>query len=86
LEANYIALGLANLVTTLSPQRFILGGGVMKQAQLFPLVRAELLRVLNGYVQSPVLLEAIDEYVVPPALEDRAGVLGAIALAAQSYT
>ena len=86
LEAHYIALGLANLVTTLSPKRFILGGGVMKQAQLFPLVRAELLRVLNGYVQSPTLLEGIDQYVVSPALEDRAGVLGAIALAAQSYT
>ncbi len=86
LEAHYIALGLANLVTTLSPKRFILGGGVMKQAQLFPMVRAELLRVLNGYVQSATLLESIEEYVVPPALDDRAGVLGAIALAAQSYT
>lgn len=86
LEAHYIALGLANLVTTLSPQRLILGGGVMKQAHLFPMVRRELLSVLNGYVQSAALLEHTDEYVVPPALGDRAGVLGALALAQQSYT
>ena len=30
---------LVNLVCTLSPQRIVLGGGVMEQAQLFPLIR-----------------------------------------------
>ena len=81
LEAHYIALGLANLIYTLSPQRIVLGGGVMAQAQLFPLIRAEVPRLLNGYVQSPAIIEHADEYIVPPALGDRAGVLGAIALA-----
>ena len=81
LEARYLALGVANLVLTLSPQRVILGGGVMQQAHLFPRVRAEVLRLLNRYVPLPALGEEIDAYLVPPALGDRAGVLGALALA-----
>ncbi len=83
LQAHYLALGLVNLILTLSPQRIILGGGVMQQAQLFPLVRRRVLALLNGYVQSPRLLEDIDAYIVPPALGNRAGVLGALALAQQ---
>ena len=81
LEARYIGLGLANWVCTLSPRRIIIGGGVFQQAQLFPLVRAELRRILNGYVQARALLEDVDSYVVPPGLGNRAGVLGALALA-----
>mgnify|MGYP000919812221 FL=1 len=84
LEAHYLALGLVNFIVTLSPQRIILGGGVMAQAQLFPLVRRRVLELLNGYVQSPRLLEQIDMYIVPPALGRRAGVLGALALARQA--
>jgi fructokinase len=81
LEAHYVALALQCFVCTLSPQRIILGGGVMAQPQLWPLVRAETQRLLNGYVQSPAILEAIDSYIVPPALGAQAGVLGALALA-----
>ena len=81
LEAHYLAQGLANLVLSLSPQRLILGGGVMEQAQLFPLIRAEVRRLLNGYIQSPWLEDRLDEYIVPPGLGARAGVLGALALA-----
>jgi fructokinase len=83
LEASYLASGLANFVLTLSPQRIVLGGGVMERRQLFPLVRRGVLELLNGYVQSPGLLEDIDGYIVPPALGSRAGVLGALALAQQ---
>lgn len=81
LEAHYLALGLHSIVTILSPQRVIMGGGVMDQAHLFPLVRRKLQESLNGYIHKAVILERIDEYVVPPALGSRAGVLGAIALA-----
>lgn len=85
LEAHYIALALQNLITTLSPRKIILGGGVMQQMQLFATIRAETLHLLNGYVQSPTILEHIDEYIVPPGLGNRAGVLGAIAIAQQLY-
>jgi fructokinase len=81
LEAEYLALGLVNFTCTLSPQRIIMGGGVMQQAHLFPLVRRRVLELLNGYLQAPAILDHIDEYIVPPALGNRAGVLGAIALA-----
>ncbi len=81
LEAHYIALGVVNLVCILSPQRVILGGGVMQQAQLFPMIRSEVQQLLNGYVKAEAILERIDAYIVPPALDDHAGVKGAIALA-----
>jgi fructokinase len=81
LEAHYLALGLVNFICTLSPQRIVLGGGVMQQKQLFPMIRARVVELLNDYVQSPQILDEIDAYVVPPGLGTRAGVVGAIALA-----
>lgn len=81
LEAHYLALGLANLIYTLSPQRIILGGGIMQQMQLFQMVRRNVQQLLGKYLQVPAVLEQIDQYIVPAALGSRAGVLGAIALA-----
>jgi fructokinase len=81
LEAEYLALALVNFICTLSPRRIIMGGGVMAQPQLFPMVRRRVEALLNGYVQVPQILEEIDDYIVPPGLGNRAGVLGAIALA-----
>lgn len=83
LEAHYLALALHTFVCTLSPERIILGGGVMEQMQLFPLIRRQVVDYLNGYVQSPAILEEIDNYIVPPGLGNRAGVLGAFAQAQQ---
>ena len=83
LEAHYLALGLVNFICTLSPQRIIMGGGVMQQQQLFPLVRREVQELLGGYIQVAMIGEQIDDYIVPPKLGNRAGVLGAIALAQQ---
>lgn len=81
LEAHYIALAMQSFICTLSPARIILGGGVMQQQHLFPMIRAEVIKLLNGYVQSPAILQNIDSYIVPPGLGGRAGVFGAIALA-----
>lgn len=81
LEAHYLALAVVNFVCTLSPQRVILGGGVMNQRQLFPMIRAGVRELLSGYIPTRQILEGIDEYIVPPALGERAGILGAIALA-----
>jgi fructokinase len=81
LEAQYLAFGLTNLVVVVSPQRIILGGGVMENALLFPLVRRKVQELLNGYVKMPSIMEDIDHYIVPPGLGKRSGVLGAIALA-----
>ncbi|RYZ07705.1 MAG: ROK family protein [Myxococcales bacterium] len=81
LQARYIASALTTLVLVLSPQRLILGGGVMQAAQLFPLARGHLRRSLNGYVQAEALAAGIDSYLVPPGLGQHAGIAGAFALA-----
>ncbi len=81
LEAEYLALGVVNVICTLSPQRIILGGGVMKQPGLLPLVHRRVGELLARYLDVSELRDAIDEYVVLPALGDRAGVLGALELA-----
>ncbi|MEP6644133.1 MAG: ROK family protein [Acidobacteriaceae bacterium] len=85
LEARYLALGLANWVLTLSPKRILLGGGVMQQEQLFPLIRKELSEILNGYVRAKALISGLDEYVVPPRFTGLAGVLGGLVLAEQAF-
>jgi fructokinase len=81
LQAEYLALGLTNVIATLSPQRLILGGGVMKQPTLFPRIRAHVQQLAAGYFDAPEFGEQIDGYVVAPALGDMAGVLGALELA-----
>lgn len=80
-EAHYIALALHSYICTLSPRKIILGGGVMQQEHLFPMIRSETRRLLNGYVKSPAILEDIENMIVPPGLGGQAGVLGAVALA-----
>lgn len=82
--ASLMALGLMNLTLTLSPQRIILGGGVMHQYHLFPMIQEELQRMLNGYVQTRELMEGIEHFVVPPGLGDNAGLLGSLALGKQA--
>jgi fructokinase len=83
LEADYIAQALSNYVMTLSPQRIIIGGGVGSLAHLLPKVQKRTRELINGYVQSPAILENIETYIVNPGLGNRSGVLGAIALAEQ---
>jgi fructokinase len=81
LEAEYLALGVATWIYTLSPERIILGGGVMQQMHLFPLIRQRVRELLNDYIQAAETRDGIDAYIVAPELGGDAGVLGAIALA-----
>jgi fructokinase len=81
LEAHYLALGLVNLTVTLSPQRILLGGGVMQQPHLFEMVRKEFKRLLNDYVRHSEVGEHLHRFIQPPALSNRAGVLGTLVLA-----
>jgi fructokinase len=83
IEADYIASALMNYILTLSPKKIILGGGVMQREFLFPRVRNRVRQLLNGYVSSKVVLEQIDQYIVPPELGNQSGSMGAIALAMQ---
>lgn len=80
LEADYIAKALVNYILILSPERIVLGGGVMHQEQLFPLIRKKTAEYLNGYIQTEEL-KNLDTYIVPPSLNDNQGVLGCLKLA-----
>lgn len=80
LEAFYIASAVTNYILTYSPQKIILWGGVMHQEQLFDMVRTQVKKMLNGYVDSPMILDKIEEYIVKPQLGEDPGILGAIKL------
>lgn len=84
IEADYLGQLCASLVATLSPQRIVMGGGVMSQSRLLPLVRARLNHWLGGYIDRQEIRLETDRYVVAPGLGDNAGVLGALALAMEA--
>ena len=82
LVADAIAQMLHALVLAAAPRRILIGGGVMSgQPHLFPAVRTRLRASLNGFVRAPQVEAGLDAYIVPPALGDRAGPLGALAVA-----
>lgn len=81
LEAFYLAQALLNFILILSPEKIIIGGGVTKQTQLFPLIQRQLDLLLNGYIQHPALTKSNANYIVQPSLCDNAGLTGALALA-----
>jgi fructokinase len=79
IEAGYLAAGLRNIVYTIAPERIVIGGGVAKMPGLIPRVRRRLIENLAGYPGLPE--HSSDEFVVPAALGDMAGPVGALVLA-----
>lgn len=79
IEAFYLAQALVNYTLILSPEKIILGGGVMKQTQLLPLVKKEFTKLMAEYVSTP----SLDEYIVMPELEDNAGIMGCLLMASE---
>ena len=84
LEAEYLSQAIVAYIFTLAPQRIILGGGVMHQRHLFPMIRKKVLEKINGYIVTKEL-ENIDEYIVPDSLNDKQGILGSATLAMRAY-
>ena len=80
LEADYIAQALTGYILTLSPELIILGGGVMQQEQLFPLIRTKVTKLLGGYIRTREL-ENMEHYIVPASLHGDQGVMGCLELA-----
>jgi len=74
------------LVATFGPERILMGGGVATaQPHLFPRMRAELRRSLNGYLDIEHVPGGLDAYISPPGLGRLAGPLGALTVAADAY-
>jgi len=84
LEAHYLGIGIANHILSFSPQRIIIGGGVMQQTHLLPKIRREVLKCLNGYLKFEKIVNRLDEYIVKPGLGENSGICGAMVLAEQS--
>lgn len=80
LEAKYIAQAITDILLVLSPQKIILGGGVMNQTKLFPLIRKYVLEYVNNYIETKELLN-INSFITEAALNGNQGVMGAIKLA-----
>lgn len=80
LEAAYIGQALCNYAMLLSPERIVLGGGVMHQDGLFPLVRKSFTEKVNGYLRCRAVEDA-EKYICPASLNDNQGVMGCIVLA-----
>lgn len=80
LEAWYLGQAMANYILLLSPERIVLGGGVMHQLCLLNLVRQETVKALNGYVRTERLAD-MEHYIVGVSLNDNQGVMGAVKLA-----
>lgn len=83
LEAYYIGQAIVNYIMVLSPQKIVLGGGVMHQKQLLALIRNEVYRQLGGYIQTKELSD-LEKYIVLPQLGENQGVLGAIQLGVEA--
>lgn len=77
MEADYLALLCQTLTAVLSPQRIILGGGVMQQKGLILLVRERFNQLSKSYLHYP------KDYLVTPELGSKAGIIGALDLASR---
>lgn len=84
MEAFYIAEGLCNCIMCYSPEKIILGGGVMHNEKLYPLIRKNVLELLNNYISKKEIINSIDSYIVKPMLNDKQGIIGACELGKQA--
>ncbi|MGB5895489.1 MAG: ROK family protein [Ignavibacteriaceae bacterium] len=85
LEVQYISLALTNYICTLSPERIIIGGGIMEQKNLLPLIHSSVKKMLNNYIHMEEFTDNIEKYIVLPSLGKKAGILGALVLAKKEY-
>ena len=82
MEAYYLAQICVTALMTVSPQRILLGGGVMHHRELYPMVRRHVTKLLGGYLSSPALHD-MDSFIMPPALYPDSGLVGGALLALQ---
>jgi len=75
-EADLLAKGLINIISNHSPDKIIMGGGVMSQKQLFPMIRSNVERAWNNYTPLVSLSNLISE----PGLGTDSGIIGSLSL------
>ena len=77
MEAFYLAQAILDYTMILRPEKVVLGGGVPHREILFPLIRESFAEQMSDYLAVPPL----DDYIVPVANGDNAGILGCFYLA-----
>lgn len=71
---EYLGIGVGNIITIISPERVILGGGIMKAGE-------EVLETVRRVTRERVKLVPIDKVeIVPSKLGEEVGLYGALAL------
>jgi len=80
LQSHYLAIMCVNLVNICAPEKIILGGGVMKQKQLFPLIRSKFEHIMNGYSCMEALND-LDSFITEPEMDGFSGEAGALSMA-----
>jgi fructokinase len=88
--AYYLAQLCATITLMTCPEVIVLGGGVLKNRALFPMIREGLVKELNGYLAVPRITERADTYIVPSVFDQEghksnAGSVGALELARVAY-
>jgi len=78
LEAKYLAHGCVTLTAAWSPDVIIIGGGIIQQESLIQKVQNEFVRLAGDYWGG---LPSIENYIVTPALDQMAGIVGSLELA-----
>lgn len=79
-EAEYLSQLVCTCLLMYSPDRIVMGGGVMGRTHLFGMVREKAVEHLGGYLDH----DSLDDIVVPASLDGDQGVLGAAQLAIDS--
>ena len=77
MEAFYLAQAILDYTMILRPEKVVLGGGVPHREILFSLIRESFAEQMSDYLAVPPL----DDYIVPVANGDNAGILGCFYLA-----
>ena len=75
-EAELLASGIVSIIANHSPDRVILGGGIMKQKHLFSMIRSKVDKMWNNYTP----LVSPSELIVEPVLGGDSGITGALVL------
>lgn len=83
--ADYIGQALMSFNLILSPEIILVGGGVSQQKHLFPKIRKAFKKNMNGYMDHPVLLGDLEDYIIYPKNGQKAGLIGSYYLAKQAY-
>ncbi|TCL03176.1 fructokinase [Sodalis ligni] len=77
MEAYYLAQAIVNYTLVLSPDKIIIGGGVMQQPRLMAMIKKSFMEQMNGYVN----IKDVDNYIVSPQLKNDAAIIGGLIMA-----